>query len=383
LERGRRINRMKKWFILFGIVAIIIGGGYFIFSFYTVKFIQPQLQKAMGPGLTLEEMKLKATYLSAKGIRYEDPHSKQKFFQIEEVRIYPSLFSLLKKSIQIRECTFLKPSLFFFRTQEGNFVGPGVAMGKGKKGKEVSEERKKRGESIPIQIDRIRIEKGSIDFEDRKMGEPPAQIRLRELDFEIREIDYPIATSHSPFELRTKMEGSKQKGNIYAKGWLDLKTSDMEISLRMQKIEVKTFEPYYRKKVSAEIEAGHMNMESKITIKQRMIDAPGQLELNDLHIRGGGTVFYIPTKTFVSLLKERGNRIPVSFHVKGNMDDPQFNLREVLLTRIAVSFAEALGFPIKVVGETIFEETGKGAGGLVEGLRSIEDLFKKKKEKKK
>jgi len=373
---------MKKWFIFFGIVAIMIGGGYFILSFYAVKFIRPQLQKAMGPGLTLEEMKLKATYLSAKGIRYEDPHSKKKFFQIEEVRIYPSLFSLFKKSIQIKECTLLKPSLFFIRTQEGNFVGPGVTMRKGKGGKEVSEEGEKE-ESIPLRIDRIRIEKGSIDVEDRKMGEPPAQIRLRELDFEIREIEYPIATSHSSFELSTKMEGSKQKGNIYAKGWLDLKTSDMEISLRTEKIEVQTFEPYYRKKVSAEIEAGYMNMESKITIKQRMIDAPGQLELNDLHIRGGGTVFYIPTKTLVSLLKERGNRIPVTFHVKGNMDDPQFNLREAFLTRIAVSFAEALGFPIKVVGETIIEETGKGTGGLVEGLRSIEDLFKKKKEKKK
>jgi hypothetical protein len=68
--------------------------------------------------------------------------------------------------------------------------------------------------------------------------------------------------------------------------------------------------------------------------------------------------------------------------VKGNMDDPKFNLQETFLTRIAISFAEALGIPIKIVGETVFEGSGKGMEGLAEGLKSIEELFKKKKGKK-
>ena len=69
---------MKKWFILIGILAVLFIGGYFVLSFYAVKFIQPHLQKVMGPGFTLEEIKLKTTYLSAKGIQYEDPRFKTK-----------------------------------------------------------------------------------------------------------------------------------------------------------------------------------------------------------------------------------------------------------------------------------------------------------------
>jgi hypothetical protein len=64
------------------------------------------------------------------------------------------------------------------------------------------------------------------------------------------------------------------------------------------------------------------------------------------------------------------------------MDDPQFSLQEAFLTRIAVSMAETLGIPITVVGETILGGTGKGAEGLIEGLKSIEKLFKRKKEEK-
>ena len=104
---------MKKWFIVIGVVAFLFIGGYFIFTFYAVKFIQPYVQKAVGPGLTMAETKIRATHLSVRGIQYEDPHSQQRFFKVDEVRIYPSLFSLLTKSLRIREITILKPSFFF------------------------------------------------------------------------------------------------------------------------------------------------------------------------------------------------------------------------------------------------------------------------------
>jgi hypothetical protein len=116
---------MKKWFILITILVVLLIGGYFVLSFYAVKFIQPHLHQVMGPGLTLAEIKVKPTYLSARGIRYEDPHSKQRFLQIEEARIYPSLFSLLQRSLRIKEFKLFQPSFFFYRTREGTFVALG------------------------------------------------------------------------------------------------------------------------------------------------------------------------------------------------------------------------------------------------------------------
>lgn len=375
---------MKKWLIVFGILVILIVGGYFALSFYAVKFIQARLQKVIGPGLTVTEIKIKPTYLSVEGIQYEDPHSKQRFSQIGEVRIYPALFSLLKGPLRIREFTILEPSFFFYRSREGVLIGPWTGMEKKEKDREISKEgEKKKGEPIHIKVDRFLIQKGSIDFEDRKMGEPPARIELREIDLKIKGIQYPLISSRSPIELKVKMVGKKKEGSIETKGWIDLKTTDMETSLKVQGIELKALEPYYRKKVSAEIEAGHIDMEAKIAVKKKMIDAPGQLKLIDLRIReGGGTVFWIPAKMLVSLLKNKEHQIQVQFQVKGNMDNPQFSLQEAFLNRIALSLAKALGIPIEVVGKTLFEGTGKGAEGLVEGLKSIEELFKKKEKRR-
>jgi hypothetical protein len=147
----------------------------------------------------------------------------------------------------------------------------------------------------------------------------------------------------------------------------------METSLKIRGIEVKTFEPYYRTRVTAEIEAGTLDMDSRIAVKEKRIDARGELDLVNLYIKKGeGTVFWIPAETLVSSLEKKGHRIKAKFHVKGNMENPQFNLQETFLTQVAISLVQALGIPIKVVGEEVLQGTLKGEKGL----------FKKKKEKK-
>jgi hypothetical protein len=263
-------------------------------------------------------------------------------------------------------------------------AGPWGTTKKESEGGEISEEKKKaRGEAIQVQIDRIRMQKGSIIFEDMKVGDPPSQMKLRELDFEIRDIRYPLSSLHSPMILNGKINGGTQEGSVTLKGWIDAKTMDMETSLRIREIEVKTFEPYYRKRVTAEIASGHMDVDSKIAIKEKRIDAPGELDFNNLHVKEGkGTVLWIPAKTLVSLLEKKGHQLKVKFHVRGNMANPQFNLQETFLTQVGISLAQALGIPIEVVGKEVLEGTLKGDKGLVEELKSIERLFKKKKEKK-
>jgi Domain of Unknown Function (DUF748) len=369
---------MKKWSILFGLFVIILIGGYLGLSYYGVKLIQPQLQKLLGPGFTLKEIQVRLTHLSMKGIEYEGLHTKMRYASIEEVRIYPAILSLFTGPLRIREFTILKPSFFFYRTKEGVFIGPWTGPEKkGEEGKGLPDDaERKEKEPVSVRIDQLRIEKGVLDFEDRKPGEPPAQIHLREIDLKMKEVQYPFQSTHSPIELNGKIQGKTARdGDLHTKGWIDLKTTDMETSLKVREIEIKLFEPYYRKKVSAEIESGYMNMETKISLKEKVIDAPGKLEMTHLRIKEGkGTVFWIPAKTLTPILKEKGERIQVSFHMKGNLEDPKFNLQETFLTRIAIALLEALGVRIKVVGEEALEKTMQGEKGVTEELR---DFWKK------
>jgi hypothetical protein len=381
----RRRGGVKKWLIIAGMVVVLAGAGYFVLSYYGVKFIQGRLEKVTGPGLTISEMKVNLTHLSIRGIRYEDPQSKQRFLVIEEVRIYPDPLSPLKGSLTLRECLLLKPSFFFLRSREGDYTGPWIAPEETEtqKGTPVLRDEKDRA-SFLVQIHRFRIEKGSIDFEDRKTEGPPATIGLREVDLDVREIQYPMISAHSPIELNGKVKGLTKDGVIQAAGWIDFKTLDMDVPLKIRDVELKTFEPYYRKKVTADIAAGDINLDVKIVIKDRKVEAPGMVSLVNLQVgKDEGTVFYIPAKLVVSLLKDRGNQIKARFEMKGNLDDPQFNFQESFFNRVGFSLAESLGIPIKGLGEIVTGGSLKGAKGLAEGIKSIGEIFKKKKETKK
>ena len=375
---------MKKWVPILGIALLLFLAGYFVLSFYAVKLINTELKESLGPGMTIGDVKVRATYLAVKGVQYEDPKLKRKMFQIEEMRIYPALLSSLLGSLHIRDLTMLRPAFTLYRSPDGVWGGPWLLlerMAKKREGKKDKNPDKKEREAKPfhIKMGRLRIQDGRVDIEDRKVSGPPALIRLREVNFDLEKIDFPLTSARSPLDFEGKLKGPKRDGTLTAKGWINLKTTDMDTSLHLRETELKIFEPYYRKNVTAEIESGDIELEAKITIKEDLIDAPGELDLVDLRMKEDGTFFYIPAKTMVSHLKNRKNRIHVRFHVKGKMDDPQFNLRENFLTRVALSMAETLGLPIKVVGGEVLGGTVKGAKGLVDAVRSVEELFKPKK----
>lgn len=372
---------MRKWFVLSGIVCILLVGGYFALSYYAVKFVHARLEKVAETGLTFSGIEVNPAYLSAKGIRYEDPQSKQVLLTIDEMKLYPALFSCLTGALRIREWVILQPSFFFNRSRDGTFAGPWVKRGRTEKEKGSPGEVKTReGEStLRVQVGQFRIENGSIDFQDEKTEGSPAQIELRELNLKIDNVQYPLAPVQSPIELNGKLKGKTKDGTLRARGWIDLETADMETYFKAEEVEVRTFEPYYRKKVSAEIESGYISLETMINLKKKTIDAPGWLDLHDLHIKESeGTVFWIPAKIVVSLLEKKKGRIRVKFRVQGNTEDPQFNLQEDFLNRILISLAGELGIPIKIVGEKVIGGAVKGTGGLVEGLKSLEGLLKKK-----
>ncbi len=331
---------MKKWSILLGIIVVILIGGYLGLSYYGVKLIQPQLQKMLGPGFTLKEIRVRLTHLSIKGIQYEGLHTKKKYVSIEEVRIYPAILSLFIGPLRIRDVTVREPSLSFYRTREGVFVGPWAAPGKKGKREPPDDREEKERERPFLRIDRLRIQKGSTLFEDWKSGEPPAELKLNEIDLEMKEIQYPFYSTRSPVGLKGK---ASKGGEIVAKGWINLKTMEMETSLSVQEVDVRVFEPYYRKRVTAGIESGYIAMNARIALKEKIIDAPGGLELSRLHVKEGeGAVFWIPADKLISLLKEKGDRIQISFHLKGKIEDPKFSLQEALLTQIALSLLKVL-----------------------------------------
>jgi uncharacterized protein involved in outer membrane biogenesis len=365
-------GKMRKSGLILAGLAVLVVAGFLALSYTGGQLIRTRIEQAMRPGLRVGKINVKLTHLSLKEIQYEDPISMKRVCQIEEMKIYPSLLAVLGggRTVQIRKCMILGPSFFLHRSREGVFTGPfpkagkeGTTPGKDQGGSPGGEKRK--AEAAAVRIDRLQVEKGFIDFEDQKTEGHTAYLQLRDVDLEMKDLQYPLVPVHSPVELKGKFKGMTKEGDLSSKGWIDLHTTDMEMTLRTREIELRAFEPYYRKKVTAEISSGHVDLDARITVRKHVIDVPGEMDLVNLRVReGSGSVLYIPAKNFMRMLKDKGNRVKVRFRIKGNLDDPQFNLRENVASRLALALAESLGLPVTVVdeGRVISGERGSTRG---------------------
>ncbi len=373
---------MRKWLVLLGLGALATGVVLLCLSYFGVKLINAELKKVAGPGLRVEGLKLKWTHLALRGIRYQDAVSGQKWIDIEEARIYPTLFASLRGTVRIRECQLLGASFFFHRSREGGWRGP-WPVSLTPKTRPSSAKEANKANALSLRIDRIRIRKGVLDIRDEKADAGASEFHFEDLDFDLKEIQYPFVSAPSPFELRGRTRGKTKNGTIFSKGWIDLKTTEMEASLTLRGIEVKLFEPYYRRRDSAEIESGQAHLGARIRVRDQWIEGIGELELLDLGIKEGeGTVFWIPAKMLASWLRDRGHRIKVPFHVRGNIADPEFKLDQKLLVRIGLSMAESLGLPARALGEEVLEGTVRAGKGVAEDLNSQGELPRRRKETK-
>lgn len=399
---------MRKWFLAGAVFLFLLIGAYLALSYYGVRIIVAQLQRVTGPGLTIDRMKVRPTFLALLGIRYEDPSTKQVLLQVEEVRIYPDVFSLLKGGLWVRDVVIRNPAFSIYRTTEGRFIGPWIgAEGLGRevqapqaheekgRGTITANRRSREGEKptekprdersgrpgfLRAEIARFRMENGAIDFEDRKGGSGAARLQLRGIGLEVRDLRYPLVSKRSELQFHASLKGKRKDGWIEAKGWVDFSTFDMEVPVKMREVELKTFEPYYRKRVTAEIVAGTIDLDFKLSLQGGKIDTPGEVRVANLQLgKGEGMVFYLPAKLLIPLLQSKGNEVRARFRVKGDLRDPRFDLEESFLVRMGLSLAESLGLPIKGLGEQLVGGSVKGAEGLVEGIRAIGEVFKKKK----
>ena len=83
----------------------------------------------------------------------------------------------------------------------------------------------------------------------------------------------------------------------------------------------------------------------------------------------------MPREAVVASLKNKDNRIVLSFVLEGDIDNPRFSLNEALSTRLAFSMAETLGVSLGGVatgvgglGQKGVEAAGEATKGAVQQL---------------
>jgi len=373
--------KTRKWIIVSGVVALCLLAVVLILSKLSGQFLKIQVEKTLG-----KNVKAAAVSISWGKVTVEDLtflRDGQTVGKVKAINIKADFMSILKKKLSISKVEVDEPYFKLLIDNKGNLLLP-IAMPEEKMGKEKERGKKKEiqevpttKESMPVEVKTLIVQGGKIDFEDRSMARP-VLLTFEDVRIDVKNIVYPFVNQWADYEVSSQLAGGSQKGSINATGKTNFMNEETKVKTVMKNIDLALLRPYIEKKGDAGIERGFINMNMDAGVVKKHIKAPGAMAIRDLQLSssGGvsGTFLGVPRSMALSFLKNNNNEISLNFVLEGNLNNPRFNIRENLATRLSVGIANKLGVSVTGAGETV----AGGGGKVIEGTtKTLKGLFKR------
>ncbi len=162
----------------------------------------------------------------------------------------------------------------------------------------------------------------------------------------------------------------------------------MDLTLSLKEMELLPEDPYAAKYLGYRLTKGRLSAQLNYQVIERKLKSENHLILDQLTLGqkvASPEATSLPVRLAIALLKDRDGRIDLKVPITGSLDDPQFDLGQVvyraletLLTRIATSPFSALGALFGGKGEELtFQEFQPGSTNLLPAATAKLDLLAK------
>ena len=374
-------TKARKWIIVSGIVVLCLFVVVLILAKLSGQFLKAQVEKSLGDNVTASAVSISWGKVTVEDLTFL--RDGQIVGKIKTVDIKADFMSILRNKLSISKVEVDQPYFKLLIDNKGNVLLP-IAMPEEKMGKGKEERKKKEiqevptaKESIPVEVKTLIVKEGKVDFEDRSMARP-VLLTFVDVRVDVHHITYPFVNQWTDYEVSSQLAGGSQKGSIKATGKTNFLNEETKVKTVLKNIDLALLRPYIEKKGDARIERGFINMNMDAGIVKKHIKAPGTMAIRDLQLSssGGvsGTFLGVPRSMALSFLKNNNNEISLNFVLEGDLNNPRFNIRENLATRLSVGMANKLGVSVTGAGETV----AGGSSKVIEGTtKTLKGLFKR------
>jgi len=194
--------------------------------------------------------------------------------------------------------------------------------------------------------------------------------RLAINDGDFRYVDYSIfekfSINLSPLSVasdsidkdhkRVKMlfkTGINPYGNAFISLSINPKDSgDFDIVYHLQKIPIAMFNPYIITYTSYPFDRGTIELEGKWNVRDGIVQSKNHLLIIDPRVTKriiNKDTKWIPTPFIMSFIRERGNVIDYEIPITGDLKDPKFHFRDVILDVLKNIFVKPVTMPYRMV----------------------------------
>jgi len=298
-----------------------------------------------------------------------------KFVQVDKVQVSPSILPFFRGKVLLRAVYLVRPVINIAKLDAGRFNFSDMAAQAAPKTGE-SEIKKQ----APVLLLKLRIKDGQINFVDQTIPECAIRLNLKDINFYITKLAFPIARILTRYDLKAKLQedGLTDMASISSSGWLDFSKKDMQAEFSLNNLGLGYLQPYYKKAVSGKIESGLLNFHSNLVSQSNDLTAKCKLEVENLKISSGGTsgsaIFGVTTDSLIETLKDSRDKLSLDFELKTKFDQPRIDFAQLGNSVLGKSLEKAvLKTPRFILN--IGEKTGEK--DVTDALKSLGKELKK------
>ncbi|SAL84087.1 hypothetical protein AWB74_06817 [Caballeronia arvi] len=366
---GSSARRGALWAIGIVVALVVVATGGWLFVVHQMK---ERIIETLGPNGSVEEIDVGFGHVTLSRVRLRGPKDwpAADAMRAERIVLDVDMHSLIARPIHLRTVSVDNYYLSIVRSADGRVrILPGLKeTAREADAKPDSKERTEREEHAREEklIDRVSFERGSMEFYDSTVQDPPYRVLIGDARATVEHIHLPALTGRTDLAMTGSIKGPSHTGTVTWGGWMIIANKDSQTRATLRNVDVATLDPYLLKKAGAKaaVTGGTIDMVVDATVKDYRIHAPGTLTLNHLQISDTGnaldTFLSIPTKAAIAALSNRKEQIKLDFVLDGDLRDPKFSLNESLSKKLAAGFAKALGVSA--------EGVARGAGDTVRGI---------------
>ena len=219
---------------------------------------------------------------------------------------------------------------------------------------------------IPTTIDIVKVVDCTADFSDLSLI-LPFSADIHSLNGDIRGL-----SSAELARAEVTMEGSvNPSGMVAVRGEINPLRGDLytDLSVVFKDFDLPALTPYSGHFAGREIDKGKMMLDLKYRVSEREILGENKIVLDQLELGRkieSPDATSLPVGLAIALLKNRDGVIDLDIPVKGNLDDPKFSIKGVIIDVLVNIVTKAVMAPFSLLGKLV------GFGGDSEEMSYID-----------
>lgn len=206
-------------------------------------------------------------------------------------------------------------------------------------------------QGAPIHIDKIFLQNGSIKFNDRFI-KPNYHANLTALTGQIG----PLYSGKSgKIDIRGKVS---KTAPLQISGTIDPFSAELllDIVAQVKDIDLPPLSPYSAKYIGYAIEKGKLSADVNYQVENGALAADNKIFLDQFTLgekidsEAGGS---LPISLAIALLKNRRGEIDIHLPLKGSINDPDFNLGDIIFQALINLITKAITSPFSLLGSVM------------------------------